>query len=353
LKEKSGRRARGTAPKGKGARLRTILDSMVEAVFVVDQSGRVTLTNRALDELLHRDARGSRPKNVIRSKDLRLAIRRARKERAATQVELEGEIGGKVRTFHAQVSPLPGHGGVVTVLHDVTSLKAADRVRRDFVANASHELRTPLTAIRGFAETLWDGAIADPEAGPRFVDGILRHTARLQRLTEDLVLLSRAESPEQDYEPSHTDVAKLAEEGVASLDSSARKKGIRVQLEVPEPVHLSVNERAFEGVLINLVDNAIKYSHPGGEVRVSVVREAGQLVLSVRDSGVGIPPELQQRIFERFFRVDKGRSRDEGGTGLGLSIVRHLTSRMGGTIELESAPGAGSLFRIRLPAEPV
>jgi two-component system phosphate regulon sensor histidine kinase PhoR len=354
VKDKRSRKVRDVpAFVAKRARLRTILDSMVEAVFVVDDTGRVTLTNRALDLLLERDARGRRPKKLIRSQELQQAIRRARKQRKATEVEIEGQIGERVHTFRAQVSPLPGRNGAVTVLHDVSSLKAADRVRRDFVANASHELRTPLTAIRGFAETLRDGALADPDVGPRFVDGILRHTARLQRLTEDLVLLSRAESLEQVYEPSPTDLGELARECVSSLDSSARKKGIRVDLEVPEPVLVSVNAHALEGVLINLVDNAIKYSSEGGEVHVRVVRDGDQVVVSVKDAGIGIPVELQQRIFERFYRVDKGRSREEGGTGLGLSIVRHLTSRMGGTIELESAPGAGSLFRVRLPALPV
>lgn len=336
------------------ARLRIILDSMVEAVFVTDTDGRVILTNRALDELVSRDVRGRRAKNVIKSKELKTAIRRARKKDQATDVELETVIGDRLHTFHAQVAPLPDNAGVVTVLHDVTWLKNTDRVRRDFVANASHELRTPLTAIRGFAETLRDGALADPEAAARFVDAILRHTMRLQRLAEDLTVLSQAESPQHGYEPAPTDLCAVCEDSASSLESYAQKKEITIRLELPEePLVVDLSGRALDHVLINLIENAIKYSSPGGEVRVHVAADDEQVVIEVRDSGVGIPAKYHDRIFERFYRVDKGRAREEGGTGLGLAIVRHLINRMGGSIEVESEPGEGALFRVLLPLESV
>ncbi len=333
--------------------LRTILDSMVEAVFVVDDSGRIALTNRALDALLERDARGSRPKKLIRSDQLRLAVRRARKQRMATEAEIEGAIGERVLTFHAQVSPLPGRAGVVVVLHDVTALKSADKIRRDFVANAAHELRTPLTAIRGYAETLATGALAKPDVAKSFVDGILRQTDRLQRLCADLALLSRAESAEHGYETSPTDVRAVCRESAASLESLARARNVELRLDLPdEPNVVLVSGRAVEEVLVNLLENAIKHSKSGGVVTLTLENDDHSLVLEVRDEGVGIPERYHARIFERFFRVDKGRARGDGGSGLGLSIVRHLVGRMGGTIGLVSAPGQGARFTVSLPVMP-
>ncbi|HJL14275.1 MAG TPA: ATP-binding protein [Sandaracinaceae bacterium LLY-WYZ-13_1] len=343
-----------SSSKGKGeeARLLTILNSMVEAVFVTDPKGRVTLTNEALDDLIARDVRGRRAKNVIKNKDLKVAIRRARKKNEATDVELEHEIGDRLRSFHAQVAPLPDNAGVVTVLHDVTSLKDADRIRRDFVANASHELRTPLTAIRGFAETLRDGALEDPAAGARFVEAILRHTVRLQRLAEDLTGLAQAESPQHGYEEALIDVRAVCAESASSLEPYARRKQVVVRLEMPDDaVVVELSARALEHVLINLVENAIKYSPMGTDVVVRVEPSEDHVGIEVCDEGVGIPEEAQERIFERFYRVDEGRSRDEGGTGLGLSIARNHVERMGGTLEVESAPGEGSCFRVVLPLD--
>jgi two-component system phosphate regulon sensor histidine kinase PhoR len=349
MKEKP--KKRRVSPKIDAVGLRTILDSMVEAVFVVDDGGRIVLTNRALDELLERDVRGARPKNLIRSGELRLAVRRARKQRVATEVEVEGAIGERPLTFRAQVSPMPGPGGVVVVLHDVTALKVADQVRRDFVANATHELRTPLTAIRGYAETLADGALAKPEVAESFVAGILRQTQRLQRLAEDLSLLSRAESAEQDYELCATDLAAVCHDSAASLEAQAKEKGLTIVLDVPSrPVIRQVSARALEEVLINLLENAIKHSRIGDEVRVTLRATPKEIAIEVRDYGVGISKKYHDRIFERFFRVDPGRSREEGGSGLGLAIVRHLLNRMGGAIALKSAPGKGARFKVILPA---
>jgi len=334
------------------AHLRTILDSMVEAVFVTDDNGRVTLTNRALDELVTRDVLGRRGKNVIKSKELKQAIRLARKEGKATGVELESHIADRVHSFHAQVSPLPDGAGVVTVLHDVTELKNADRIRRDFVANASHELRTPLTAVRGFAETLRDGAFENPAATLRFSEAIVRHTKRLQRLAEDLTVLSQAESPDKDYESWPTDVRAVCRECVSSLDSFAREKSITLRYELPDdPVMVTLSAQALDHVLINLIENAIKYSSEGGKVTVRVLSNDEQVSVEVADDGAGIPLKYHERIFERFYRVDKGRTRVVGGTGLGLSIARHLTRRLGGTIELDSELDVGSTFRVVLPLE--
>lgn len=332
------------------ARLRTILDSMVEAVYVTDGEGRVTLTNRALDELIARDVVGRRAKNVIKSKELKEAVRRARKDGIAGEVDLESQFGDRVRSLHAQVSPLPGGAGVVTVLHDVTRLREADRIRRDFVANASHELRTPLTAIRGFAETLREGAYERPEDAKRFLDAILRHAKRLQRLAEDITVLAQAESPIENFEPVDTDLRMSCTDCVASLESFARERGIALKLELPpDALMAKVSPRALDHVLLNLIENAIKYSPAGRDVVVSTRKDDKSFYIEVRDHGIGIPDELRERIFERFYRVDSGRSHKEGGTGLGLSIARHLAKRMGARIEVQSKVGEGSIFRVHMP----
>lgn len=331
------------------ARLRTILDSMVEAVYVTDGKGRVTLTNEALDKLVPKDAVGRRAKNVIKNKVLRRAIRRARKKGVAAQVELESTIGDRTYSFQAQVSPLPGGSGVVTVLHDVTRLRAADRIRRDFVANASHEIRTPLTAIRGFAETLRDGAIDDRTVAIRFLDAIYRHSLRLQRLAEDLTTLAQAESLQHSFETVETDVRAVCRDSASSLEGAAHAKKIDVVFEIPdEKVVLDVSPRALDHALINLIQNAIKYSPEKTTVTIRLKSTEDLVIIEVEDEGPGIAPESQGRIFERFFRVEGGRSPQEAGTGLGLSIARNMIERAGGELTLESEVGKGSLFRITL-----
>ena len=334
------------------ARLLTILDSMVEAVYVTDAKGRVTLTNSALDELVAKDVRGRRAKNVIKSKELRRAIRRARKKGAATQVELESTIGDRLYAFQAQVSPLPGGTGVVTVLHDVTRLKATDRIRRDFVANASHELRTPLTAIRGFAETLRDGALDDRATSERFIDAIIRHSLRLQRLAEDLTTLAQAESLQMSFETATMDLGAVCRDSANSLEGAAHAKGIAIHFELPkEKLVVSASPRALDHALINLVENAIKYSPPKTQVIVRVRQGPEHAIVEVQDQGPGIPEQLQARIFERFYRIDGGRTPEQAGTGLGLSIARNMVERMGGELQLHSSPGEGALFRICLPLD--
>lgn len=329
-------------------RLRTMLDSMVEAVFVTDSLGRIVLTNTALDKIAVGQALGKAPSEVLRSEALQDAVRSAR-HGDAVSVDLVFGANGKARSYTTVVASLPGKTGVVGVLHDVTKQKLADRVRRDFVANASHELRTPLTAIRGFAETLKAGALQDPESADRFVDVILRHTLRLQALVNDLVALSRAESPEQQYELAPVDISESVRDVVQGLDAQAKQRGIDMTLESVESLPMVVaNHRALDQVLINLIDNAIKYTPDGEQIVVRGQTQGESVVLDVQNTGPGIPPDQLGRIFERFYRVDAGRSREMGGTGLGLSIVRHLVARMGGTIEAQSEPGSWTRFRLRL-----
>ncbi len=329
-------------------RLRTILDAMVEGVFVTDPEGRIVLTNAALSKLAGGEMEGRTAIEAIRSPDLHEAVRRATQGEAA-EVELELSFGAQRRSIKAQVAPLPTRQGVVAVLHDVTQLKRAEAVRRDFVANASHELRTPLTSIRGFAETLLDGAMADERMAKRFVTNIADNARRLASLVEDLLELSRAESPDSRMELGPVDVGEVAAKVLRGVERRAAQKRQQLILEGAGTVQLaSADPSALDSVTLNLVDNAIKYTPAGGRVTVRLCAEGERVLLEVSDDGPGIPRAHLDRIFERFYRVDKGRSRAQGGTGLGLSIVRHLVTRMDGEIEVESRVGKGTTFRVSL-----
>lgn len=329
-------------------RLRTILNSMVEAVFVTDSLGRIVATNEALDQLVERDVRGRTAMEAIRSPELHEAVRAARKGEAR-HVEFEIKLDDEVRAFSGHVAPLQEGAGVVAVLHDVSRLRETDRLRRDFVANASHELRTPLTAIRGFAETLRDGAIDDPSAARRFLDVILRHTLRLQALVGDLTALSRAESPDQTLELEPVDVAAATVEVVRGLQSKAEQRHVQLIFEPPdEALLVEANGRALDQVLINLVDNAIKYTPEGTSVRVRTRATESAVILEVNNPGPPIAPQHLERVFERFYRIDEGRSRDVGGTGLGLSIVKHLCMQMGAEVRARSTADEGTTFSVHL-----
>lgn len=328
------------------ARLATVLDSMVEAVFVTDASGQIALTNAALRTLAPSVALGRTPIEAIRSPELHRAVGEA--QRGVTgSVDFEVRVADDLRMIAATVAPMPRGGGVVVVMHDVTRLSEIDRIRRDFVANASHELRTPLTAIRGYAETLRDGAYRQASTAERFLDVILRHTIRLQRLVDDLVSLSRAESPDSRMDLIAFDAASVVHEVVQGLETNATSKSVTMKVDLPTdlPEVLS-NEGAFDQILVNLVDNAIKYSPEHGEVRVTGTVDTRGLTIDVWNSGPAIAPQHLDRLFERFYRVDPGRSRDVGGTGLGLSIVKHLAHRIGAEVEVESEVGRGTSFRV-------
>jgi two-component system phosphate regulon sensor histidine kinase PhoR len=236
----------------------------------------------------------------------------------------------------------------VVVARDTTELTRVADMRRDFVANVSHELKTPLAAIRGYAETLRDGALDEPPTARRFTDRILSQCRRLQELLADLLILSRHEGDAAlEREPVSLDA--IARHAVELLTPAAREKRVEIELreEPVPPVHGDAGN--LERLLLNLLDNAIKYNRPDGKITVRVGRCGTEAVLEVIDSGIGIPPESISRIFERFYRVDKGRAREEGGTGLGLAIVKHIAQAHGGQVDVESRIGRGSTFRVRLP----
>jgi two-component system phosphate regulon sensor histidine kinase PhoR len=237
---------------------------------------------------------------------------------------------------------------VLVLLRDVTDARRAEATRRDFVANASHELRTPIAAIRAAAETLLSGAVEDPAAGRAFVEIVARHAERLSRLTQDLLDLSRIESRQWTFEPAPVELAPLARQVLELFGTAARGKGIALRTEIPAGATVRADARALEQVLVNLVDNAVKYT-AAGSVTLAASRDDDRWVVSVADTGPGIERHHLPRLFERFYRVDSGRSRDQGGTGLGLSIVKHLVQGMGGEVGVESGAG-GTRFWLRLPA---
>lgn len=331
-------------------RLQTILDAMAEAVMVTDADGRITLTNEVLTELVGFNAEGKTATEAIRHPDLRQTIEDAQLGLSGLlEISFDGVGGSPRRVLRASVSPLPNQRGVVTVFHDVTAERVADRVRRDFVANAGHELRTPLTAIRGFAETLREGGIDDPDSARGFVDVILRHTNRLQALVDDLADLSRFEGPELELDLRPVSAGTLLDEVLRGLESQSKAKRLTVtSTGLSDAPPVMAEERALEQVLVNLVDNAIKYTPEGGDVRIEVTPEEGEVVIEVANSGPGIPPKHLSRVFERFYRVDAGRSRELGGTGLGLSIVKHLVAKIGGRISVHSG-GGWTRFQLVVP----
>jgi two-component system phosphate regulon sensor histidine kinase PhoR len=248
----------------------------------------------------------------------------------------------------AQVAPLT-HARALLVLRDLTAERRADRVRRDFIANASHELRTPVTAIRAAAETLLEGGIALADQARDFVQMIARHADRLTRLTDDLLDLSRLETGAWKPQLGPIQLAPLADSVLELFRDRAAEKGIVLQADVPERLRANADRRALEQVLVNLLDNAVKFTPQGGRVTLLGDGLGPTVMLSVVDTGPGVEPEHQARIFERFYRADAGRSRELGGTGLGLAIVKHLSQAMGGEAGLESSRN-GSRFWVRLPS---
>jgi two-component system phosphate regulon sensor histidine kinase PhoR len=235
-------------------------------------------------------------------------------------------------------------------LHDVTDLERLERVRRDFVANVSHELRTPLTAISGYAETLLDGALEDPRNNRKFVEIIRAHSIRLNNIASDLLTLSELESGRPDLPPEPVPLRAALEAAARVVESEARVRGVTIRWGVVEDARIMGHRIRLEQSIVNLLDNAVKFNRPAGEVRIEAASTGnGQACVTISDTGIGIPFEDQPRIFERFYRVDKARSRAVGGTGLGLSIVKHVIERMGGSVGLESQLGKGSKFTITLP----
>jgi len=328
-----------------------ILEAMHEGVVVVDRDGRIVLVNPAIRStlLLGADAVGKLLIETVRHAQLDTLLDRAREEEEDLPLELELP-GLKPRRLLVTAAPLSGdEEGLLLVFVDVTELRRLESLRRDFVANASHELRTPIAAVRSATETLQTGALDDKPAATRFLDIIERNAQRLQSLVEDMLELSKLESNEFKLKRERVDLQRVVPIVLALFRERAEKRGVRLSAEIASSLPtVEGDSRALEHVLSNLVDNAVKYCPMGARILVSATEDEGRVRLVVSDTGPGIAAEHLTRVFERFYRVDAGRSRELGGTGLGLSIVKHMVETMRGRVSVESAVGKGSTFTVSL-----
>ena len=352
---------RGLTIGRQGTQQEAVLGSMIEGVLAIDARQRVVGINQAAAELLAVDSARAirRPlQEIVRNPDLRRFALRAIdcREPVEDDLLLRGARDRTIRLRGTALRDLSGEGGAVIVLNDVTDVQRLENIRRDFVANVSHELKTPIASIKGFVETLLDGASDDPIDARRFLQIIARQADRLASIIEDLLALSRIEQSEGtgNLPKESVRIADLLSAVTVDCLPRADDRSIRLEVTCDESITAEVNAPLFEQALINLVDNAIKYSDPGRTIWIGVATDtgttggAGSVVITVRDEGCGIEAEHLPRLFERFYRIDKARSRKLGGTGLGLSIVKHIVQAHGGTVAVESEPGVGSTFTIRL-----
>jgi two-component system phosphate regulon sensor histidine kinase PhoR len=332
-------------------RMAAILAGMIEGVIVVDSQGRLELVNRAAEEMLKLDepTMGRHYVETIRHPGITDLVTAALGGSAPRSVEL-APPRDPARTViaRAALTTTGADRGVVLVLHDITELKRADQIRRDFVANVSHELRTPLTAIRGYVEALAEGD-AEPEETPRFLEIIMRHTLRMERLVKDLLRLARLDAGQEVLEVAECDVHRLVQSVTSDLEPTLSARGQHVELDIAADVEtVRADPSKLHDVLRNLIGNASTYSPEQSTIRVSARRDREFVAIQVQDEGPGIPEEDLSRVFERFYRVDKSRSRDPGGTGLGLAIVRHLVELHGGKVFAENGAMGGAQFTIML-----
>lgn len=333
--------------------LLAIFRSMVEGVVVIDAEQSIQFLNEAASQLLDVPidaAQGRKIWHLFRNRQLGEAVDKVLASEEPLRCELEWQ-GEERKVFAVHGTRLPGDPvrGAVLVFHDITNVRKLERVRQDFVANVSHELKTPLAAIKATVETLLDGALQDPEHNVRFLERVRENADRLHRLVHDLLTLGRIESGQETMEIRPIPLSVLVSGCVARQADRARAKGLQLtQIEPAGEVSVAADEDALAEILDNLVDNAIKYT-PAGTITLRWFAEGSDAVLHVCDTGVGIPEKDLPRVFERFYRVDKARSRELGGTGLGLSIVKHLVQKLGGNVTAVSQIEQGSTFMVRLP----
>lgn len=337
------------------ARWQSLLDATEDAVLLANEEGQLLLSNTVADQLFPMKSRNDAVdgenaafgKLLARtlSSDLDYLYRYAVRSHSAR----EGEVAltyPKARTFHVRITPT-SENEYLLVLRDLTELRRLERIRQDFVANVSHELRTPLTSIRAMAETLLDGARTDDEAAPRFLQTIMRESDRLVRISSDLLDLSRVEARRVEKTP--IDLADLVREVSGRLEPQIHNSRLKLANHVQPPLVVHAGRDAMAQVLVNLLDNAIAYTPPGGAIAISAEEQGDSVTIAVADTGIGILSHEIPRLFERFYRADKTRSRASGGTGLGLSIVKHIVESHGGTVGVESEYGKGSVFQFTLP----
>ena len=334
-----------------------VLSSMVEGVLAVDTDGHIISLNKAASQFFNvfqpETAPGRSIEEVFRNVKLQRFVAEVLEGQETRECEL---VVQNNQTYYLQARGTNLLGmqnrriGAVVVFNDVSRLRRLENLRRDFVANVSHELKTPITSIKGFVETLLDGAIKDPVEAERFLKIVAKHADRLNAIIEDLLMLSRLEQGgKEGMELQKSGIGGLVNSAVEVCARRAAEKNISIAVECSEELTAIVNPPLIEQALINLIGNAVKYSTDGKNIVVSACADNGGIVLSVKDQGYGIEKQHLDRLFERFYRVDKGRSRQEGGTGLGLSIVKHIAQAHGGTVSVQSRYGEGSTFSIFLP----
>ncbi|MDD5096918.1 MAG: ATP-binding protein [Candidatus Omnitrophica bacterium] len=338
----------------KNQHLEAIFNSMIEGVIVTDSSSKIISINHAIEELFNvkkAQIQGKFFLEGIRNSDISEIISRAIKNAEFVSKEII-LVMPRAKVVQVNVSPISEKGkvtGSATVMHDITEIRRLETMRRDFVANVSHELKTPLTSIKGFVETLLEGAIEDKENSVNFLNIINNHVDRLNTLINDLLDLSHIESKEIVLNKDKFGLAELVNEVAMGFKSQAKKKMIEIKSDLPDSLEILADKSKVEQVFVNFVSNAIKFNKEKGFVRIYFEQFPDKIKIIIEDSGSGIPVRDISRIFERFYRVDKARSRELGGTGLGLSIVKHIVELHGGTTGVESTEGLGSKFWFSLP----
>jgi len=339
------------SPQENTAYFEAILKSISDGLLIIDQKGIIVLSNQSFREILKIDEHpeGKQFMEVIRNMDLLNLIRSAMFSKEEVTQEITIKKGGKDIEIIAKATPVINFQGsvssIIILLHDITRIKHLENIRKDFVANVSHELKTPLTAIKGYAETLLDGGLNDKENSLKFIEIIKNQTDRLTALVEDLLTLSRIEFGEIKVDKKSLNLERIIDSIFQILNEKAIKKGLYIKKDIPSDATVYADRDKLMQILINLVDNAIKFTDTGG-VTIKYYKENGNFVLSVKDTGIGIPKAHLQRIGERFYRVDKARSRQLGGTGLGLAIVKHLVMAHGWDLKIESEVDRGTEVKI-------
>ncbi|MCE5089911.1 sensor histidine kinase [Staphylococcus devriesei] len=335
-------------------RLKTTLENIPSSVLMIDKHGEIVVANHAYYEVFQ-------PDRKIENKDYTSHLDKEIQKLIIESFRTEKPLYGQVETFindvhykYFDVSCVPILSkskkrleGMVVVMHDITNLKKLENLRREFVTNVSHELKTPITSIKGFAETLIEGAKNDEQSLEMFLNIILKESNRIESLVMDLLDLSHIEQ-QTELETSYVNLSELAYSTIDNLQNQARYKNIVIESEIENDVIIEAHENKMAQVITNLLSNAINYSLEDNKVIVRVYRKGLKVNLEIEDFGIGIDKESQKHIFERFYRVDKARSRDSGGTGLGLSITKHIVEAHNGTINVESVPNEGSLFRVSI-----
>jgi two-component system phosphate regulon sensor histidine kinase PhoR len=337
--------------------LETILSAMREGMLACDTDERIITINQAAGSLLGIDpsaAKGHTVQEAVRNADLQRLIGGILSEQREAEAEIV--LHGPENKFLLLTGTVLRDSerkniGALVVLNDITRLRHLENLRREFVANVSHELKTPITSIKGYVETLQEGAIDDKGNARKFLEIIFKQADLLNALIDDLLSLSKIEQGAElgEVQLAREEVKRIMEATIAAYETRARERRIQVTLQCQAGVVVKANAQLLEQAVGNLLDNAIKYSEPGKGVEIAVAQNKSEVTITVSDHGGGIPPEHLSRLFERFYRVDKGRSRELGGTGLGLAIVKHIIQAHGGDVTVESNPGEGSAFTIHLP----